>query len=273
VHFTLLQVGGELRSYIVHAPAGAETGLPLPVLVVFHGAGSDAAKAEVATGFSPAADDDGFIVVYPNGTRANSVAGELSWNAGDCCGLAKRDGVDDAGFVDAMLADVAATYPVDPDRIYLAGFSNGGMLSYRLACTFGSRFAGIAVVSGALNYQPCDPSGAVSVLIVHGTADATVPYEGGKSNNRTAARFGQWTNTSVDFATDFWRQHDQCDEDAVVTTEEGVTTEDYPDCADRTRLTRITIEGGGHSWPRLATMGIDASARILDFFALDAPAG
>ncbi|HEU5288070.1 MAG TPA: prolyl oligopeptidase family serine peptidase, partial [Candidatus Limnocylindria bacterium] len=208
------------------------------------------------------------VVAYPNGTAANAVAGELAWNAGGCCGLASSGNVDDVGFVLAMIADLQQTYPIDASRIYLAGYSNGGMMSYRLACEHAELFAGIAVVSGALNYSPCEPSRPLSVLIVHGTGDLTVPYDGGETNARTAARFGQWFNTPVEFATAFWTENDDCDAQAQRTGSPPITTDVYPDCADGTRVEVVTIDRGTHTWPRTDSLGVDGAELVLDFFGL-----
>ena len=263
----LIQVGDLSRSYIVRAPADAQK--PMPLLIMFHGAGGDASRAERATGFSAAAVADDFVVAYPNGTQANAVEGELSWNAGTCCGRARTNQVDDVSFILAMITELQATYSIDPERIYLAGFSNGGMMSYRLACEHADLFAGIAVVSGALNYSPCAPSVPLSVLIIHGRADLTVPYDGGETNQRTAARFGQWTNTSVALATEFWRVRDRCGPDAVVTSDEKTTTASYSGCNAATELDVVTIADGTHTWPRVDTLGVDGSELILAFFALN----
>ena len=264
-----IEVGGLSRTYLVHEPADAVPGEALPLLIVFHGAGADAVGAERVTGFTADANDDGFLVAYPNGTKANAIDGELAWNAGACCGRAKADNVDDVGFVMAMIAELSAEYPVDASRIFLVGFSNGGMLSYRLACQFADAFAGIAVVGGALNYSPCKPTSPVSVLIVHGTTDATVPYGGGPTNDRTAARFGQWNNTSVEFATDFWTGTDRCESDPVTSTEDPLATDSYLSCAAGSRVEVATIAGGTHSWPRLESIGVDASELVLEFFGLN----
>ncbi len=261
-----IQVGDLTRSYTVRAPDGATQ--PMPLLIMFHGAGGDGSRAETTTGLTELAEIEGFVVAYPNGTAANSVAGELAWNAGSCCGLPRSGKVDDVAFVLAMIAELQTAYPINANRIYLAGYSNGGMMSYRLACEHGELFAGIAVVSGALNYSPCEPAVAVPVLIVHGTDDLTVPYDGGETNTRTALRFGQFTNASVEYATSFWTENDDCDRDALVTGNPPITTDVYPECADETRVEVVTIDGGTHIWPRVDTLGVDGAQLVLDFFGL-----
>ena len=259
------------RSYIAHVPDDAAIGapLPLPVLVVLHGAGGNALKAEAATDLSDYARQHDFIVVYPNGTQAADIEGQLAWNAGGCCGAPKRTQVDDVGFIEAVLDDLQRSYAVDTSRIYFAGFSNGGMMSYRLSCELGDRIAGIAVVSGAYNVASCESDATTDVLIVHGTGDMTVPYAGGPSNERTAARFGQWTNKSVADAAKAWIARDDCD-DSPDSETQGVTTRAvYEDCADDSTLEVISIKNGQHVWPLGSNGGYDASAGIVEYFGLD----
>ena len=267
VQTNTIQVGDLTRSYIVRAPDDLDE--PVPLLIMFHGAGGDGSRAEAATGFTDLAEADDFIVVYPNGTQANSIEGALSWNAGACCGLARDDNVDDVGFILAMIAELQASYPIDPARIYLTGFSNGGMMSYRLACEHRELFAGIAVLGGSLVTSSCQPDGPLPVLIVHGTADLVVPYDGGETTDRVASRYGQWNNTSVEYATSFWTENDDCAMDAVVTGTPPLTTEIYPDCTDETRVEVVTIDGGTHIWPRVDTLGVDGAELVLGFFELD----
>ena len=265
--YATIPVGDLTRSYLLRTPDEPDAA-PRPLLIMIHGAGGNAARAEEATGFTDAVATNDMLVAYPNGTAANTVEGELAWNAGACCGLARADNVDDVAFIVAMISDIQSKYTVDPERIYLAGYSNGGMLSYRLACERADLFAGIAVVSGALNYTPCEPSRPLSVLIVHGTADATVPYLGGETNPRTAARFGQWKNASVALATEFWRTVDGCDDEPVTTSVDTLTTDVYEGCTGDSTLEVVTIADGMHVWPRLATTDVEGAALILGFFDL-----
>jgi len=268
VKLNLIEVGGVARSYILHVPEDARPGKPLPLLVMLHGAGGDADRARLASGFDDYSDADDFIVVYPNGTQAANVPGEFSWNAGACCGVPQRTKVDDVAFISAVIDEVAAQHPVDASRVYLTGFSNGGMLTYRLSCELGERFAAIAIVGGALNLSVCDAPAPMSVLIIHGIDDQTVPYDGGESNERTAARFGQWENVSVADSAAFWRDRDECDDEPVTAIEGVITTDTYEGCMNDRMLEVVSITNGTHAWPRIDTQGYDASASILSFFQL-----
>lgn len=262
----IVTIAGEDRTYIAQAPELPTE--PMPLLIMLHGAGGDGARAERVTGFTDAALANEFVVAYPNGTRANFIEGELAWNAGACCGLASADRVDDVTFVLTMIAELQAEYSIDASRIYLAGYSNGGMLSYRLACEHSELFAGVAVISGAHNYSDCEPTQPVPLLIIHGVADLTVPFEGGETNVRTATRFGQWMNTSVEYATNFWVTHDDCKVDAVITELPPTSTAVYSGCTDDVRVEVVTIAEGNHSWPRVDTLGVDGSQLVLTFFGL-----
>jgi polyhydroxybutyrate depolymerase len=266
----VLEVDGEERSYVARVPDGAAIGAPLalPVLVVLHGAGGDGARVEFATGLSSYAERDDFIVVYPDGTQVADVPGQRGWNADRCCGTPAATRVDDVGFLSAMLDDLESQYAVDTERIYISGFSNGGMMSYRLSCELGDRIAGVAVVGGAYNLSECESKERMDVLIVHGTADETVPYRGGHTNERTAARFGQWINASVGAATRIWMARNDCDPQPETTVDGSVTRQAYAGCDDDSRLDVVTIAGGAHVWPVAAVNGFDASASIVDFFRL-----
>lgn len=265
---TSLVVDGTTRSYLLRAPDEAAERAPMPLVIVLHGAGGNGKRAEDSTGLTPLARSAGFLVAYPYGSQAANVPGEFSWNAGACCGVPSRSGVDDVAFVDAVITDVASRYPVDATRVFVFGFSNGGMLTYRLACELGSRFAAAAVVSGALNVPDCAAPDPMDLLVVHGDADTVVPYAGGPAGESTAARFGAWQNASVADSVAFWRRRDGCERGPLRVTEESTTTDEYTGCADGHRLRLVTIRQGVHRWPTEPTMGFDASGEILRFFGL-----
>lgn len=265
-----ITVDGRERTYLLRAPERVDESAPLPLLLVIHGAGGNASKAENATAMTDLAGADGFIVAYPNGTQAADVEGEFAWNAGACCATPVRDNIDDVKFIMAAIADIQAQQPVDTERIYVSGFSNGGMLSYRLACERPGFFAGVAVIAGALNVPDCAAS-ATSVLMIHGTADATVPYTGGATNERTAARFGQWTNASFTDAVDYWSATDGCGQVPFRSIDGAITRLSFDGCADDTTLEVVTIADGGHRWPITAEVGFDASDLITEFFGLGSP--
>jgi len=122
---------------------------------------------------SATADKETFLAVYPRGTGR-----VLTWNSGACCGYAMENRVDDTGFLHALIDKLERDYAVDRRRIFATGISNGGMMSYRLACELSDKIAAIAPVEGAQDLA-CHPANRVSVIVFHGTSDHLVPFEGG----------------------------------------------------------------------------------------------
>lgn len=266
-----VRVGADERSYLVDLPPAYDGRTPLPALLVFHGGGGAALSARAQTKLSELGRSAGFIAVYPQGSGLLS-GRLLTWNARTCCGYAMQHRVDETAFIGALLDDLEATYAVDRTRVFATGISNGGMMAYLAACRLADRFAAIAVVSGELTLDDCRPTRPISVLVIHGSADLNLPYEGGfgaKAQARHEVR-------SVRSALDFWRAEERCPAAPASERAGDVTRERYAPCAAGSAVELVTIEGGGHAWPggdRLAryldapSPALDASAAIWAFFA------
>ncbi len=169
---------GRTRDYLLHVPPAFDATQPVALVMVFHGGGGRAQNAVRMTNFNELADEQGFIVVYPNGTgRLEEQV--LTWNGGGCCGRAMLENVDDVGFARAILADLQTVAAIDAKRVYATGMSNGGIMAYRLACEAADVFAAIAPVAGTLNFSPCTPPEHVAIIHFHGTDDQHVLYNGG----------------------------------------------------------------------------------------------
>lgn len=260
------------RSYILYVPASVDWSKPVPLVFVFHGGTGNARNAIKMSGFNAVADRYGFLVVYPNGTSRLSDEVLLTWNGGSCCGYAQTANIDDVGFVRAIAADVQTLARVDPKRIYATGMSNGGIMSYRLACQAADLIAAIAPVSGTQNFAPCQPSQAVSVIHFHGTADEHLPYDGGVgSQSLTGVAY-----TSVEDSLAFWILHNHCPSHAQIEQYGDVTHLTYAPCDLGASVELYKIEGGGHAWPGADGPGwpggdepsqsISATALIWEFF-------
>lgn len=261
---------GHLRSYLLHLP-DATTTTPLPLVMVLHGGGGNARNAERMSGMSQIADRENFAVVYPNGSGRLRRA-LLTWNAGNCCGMALDEQVDDVGFLNAVLDDVARRAAIDSRRIYLTGMSNGGMMTYRMACESAGRFAAIAPVAGAMNVT-CKPATPLAVIAFHGTADEHVLYEGG-APIKNVDRHPR-VDAPVRQTIAFWQQFDSCRSYATDTLAE-VTTEVWSNCQAGSEVELNTLEGFGHAWPGgqkgsprgdPPAASIDASEAMWQFFA------
>jgi len=270
------------RTFILHVPVNYRPGSPLPLVVVLHGAFSTGKQTETETGFSALADSEGFLVAYPEGI---GLFGLLQhWNAGHCCGKAADDQVDDVGFVAEVIATVQRRLAVDPARIYLAGMSNGGMLTHRFAAERGVGLAAAAVVSGAIgsvavqgkgSWKLPQPVGAVPMIVFHGLADDSVPANGGVSPRKKDER----SYLAVSDAIDFWRNADGCGMSPVETrTHAGsVKRLAWAGCRNGSAVEFVLLSGWGHQWPapwftdRLATddplRSFDATRQIWQFFS------
>jgi len=255
-----VQVQGQTRSYLIYIPEGLDPSRPAAVLFAFHGFAEDGQQALSYTGFDDLAETERFIAIYPNGTGLSTR--DLSWDSGSCCGYAAIERVDESAFVRAILTDLSTLAKVDPRRIYVAGFANGGMLSYRLGCDMPDVFAAMASVDGDLSYYgACQPKQPVSLIHIHGLADKVIPYAG-----TSLPGFGeQYPPVSYGIAT--WAELDGCATPARISREGSVTLTVYSGCRFGSGVELYAIQGLGHAWPTGSLGGGISSRTIWDFFA------
>jgi len=168
------------RPYNFYVPSGYDKNTPTPLLILLHGYSFNAEGQEAWFNMKPVADAHTFLYAYPNGTV--DFLGNRFWNATDACCDIGGTGVDDVAYLNAIIDDVSAKYNVDPKRIFVAGHSNGGFMSHRMACD-APRVAAIVSIAGAVwkDDSRCSPAGPVSVLQVHGDADTVISYDGGSN--------------------------------------------------------------------------------------------
>ncbi len=273
-----VKVGSLQRTYWVHVPAAFPQGRATGLVFALHGGGGDGKSMEGLTGFSTLADREGFITVYPDAVDRN-------WNDGREAESipAQRTHVDDVGFIATLAVALMKEYGIDARRVYSTGISNGAFMSQRLAIELSERIAAIAPVVGGLAPQLKDrftPTGPVSVLVMNGTEDPLVPYQGGP-----VARRNRGETISIAEIVTLWVTHNRCpdrpevvllpDRDPSDGTRVRRTT--YGPCAGRSAVVLYTIEGGGHTWaggsqylPRAligrTSRDIDATRVIWEFF-------
>lgn len=243
---------GLQRTYIVHVGAGYDKSRPTPLLIVLHGGGGDGQGMIKLTGFNAVADEDNFIVVYPDGF-------EKHWNDGRAVQRyrAQSQNVDDVGFISALIDQLSGEFNIDPERVYATGMSNGAMMSNRLGCELSEKIAAIAPVAGNMpvNIAPlCAPARPVSALIINGTDDPLVPWTGGY------AHIGQvelGEVLSVEDTVKLWVNDDKCASSPLIAElpdkdpSDGtrVSTETYKGCSGSAEVILYKVEGGGHTWP------------------------
>ncbi|MCE3231889.1 MAG: phospholipase/Carboxylesterase [Rickettsiaceae bacterium] len=187
------------RSYKLHIPNSLQNE-KAPLLIALHGGLGNAEFIENALGMNQVADKKGFAVAYLNGTegRLRMMKDKRTWNAGDCCGIAVKENIDDVSYIAGFINEIAKRYPVDTNRIYLMGHSNGAMMSYRFACEKPNMIAAMVSISGTLATNNCRNLDGLPILEIHGEQDTNVPVAGGvgdksitKVNYRSVEQTGQ----------------------------------------------------------------------------------
>lgn len=244
---------GYQRTYLVHTPPASKIKGALPLLFNIHGGGGTArGNVKLTFGrFDRLADQDGFIVVYPNALEKN-------WNDGRKSSYVTewQKDIDDVGFIVAIIDDLKKKYTIDEERIFTTGMSNGGFMSSRLICDKAEIFRGAAILTATLSsdYLPsCKPSKPVAVLVMNGTADKLVPYDGGQVMVLRKPRGNIIATVAL---MKFWEEQNGCTErkqdvELPDTSNDGttVTRIEYGNCKDRGALVLYKINGGGHTWP------------------------
>jgi len=266
-----LIVDGRTRTYLLHVPTGYTGAAPLPLVLAFHGYGGNGERIQEITQLNPLADQENFIVVYPDGF-------EKSWNHGDGSRPAVAENIDDVQFVRTLIGELEKKLAIDKERVFATGFSNGALMTERLGCELADILAGIAPVSGSLPKKiasSCTPARPIPFHLIYGTADPLSPYNGGALKSEGGEVL------SVKEALAFWAGINGCS----VPAEERLPSE----ADDGTQVIKTTyqctkvptvlysIEGGGHAWPPSSfgllsfitgksSKNLDATKTIWEFF-------
>lgn len=266
------------RKYIVHVPQSYKAFRATPLVISMHGGtGNMSIQAnDKIYHMISKSEEAGFIAVFPNGYSRFRNGKFATWNAGNCCGKAQSNQVDDVGFIKKVIADVKKRTNIDNNRIYANGMSNGGMMSYRLACELSNTVSAIAAVAGTDNTQYCKPSKPISILHIHAIDDDHVQFNGGSGVKALA---------SVDFVSvpntvKKWVRKNECRPTPKrILQTKGAYCDLYTGCKDRTQVKLCVTNSGGHSWPgsskrgfkkSKASQAINATDMLWDFYQADA---
>ncbi len=262
-----VQSGGRKRSSLLHIPDKYDPASGAMLVLNFHGFTSAGWQQALLSRMSQESDQRGFIVAYPEGVS-------MSWNAGDCCGVAWTDGVDDLKFVRDLLDAIEAEWCIDKKRIFATGMSNGGFFAHRLACSLSDRIAAVAPVAGVLGIEPntCTPYRPMPILDIHGSSDGIVPYGGGTP---LVPQLGVGlVFRSVPETIEFWRKKNGCSTfEQEIFAKGDARCVRYPDCQAGVGTVHCRIDGGGHTWPGglaipagKTSSDLSATTTMLDFF-------
>jgi polyhydroxybutyrate depolymerase len=241
------------RKYRLHLPPAFTSQESLPLVFNYHGFTSNGTQQELMSDMNAVSDTARFLVCYPEGINA-------SWNVGWVFGST----ADDVGFTAALIDELYGKYNIDQNRVFACGMSNGGFMSYRLACELPSRIAAIASVTGSMVPQAltsCKPGRPVPVMEIHGTADNIVNYNG-----------SPLIAAPIPDVLRLWQKNNGCDETPEkaeipdVNPGDGTTTERwvYQNCESNGQLVHYRVRNGGHTWPGSEIPGMVTS---LDFHA------
>jgi polyhydroxybutyrate depolymerase len=224
-------VDGIERWFTVHIPPGYQPGIQLPLIVNLHGYSGTAFAQEKMTQMNAKADKESFISVHPQAYNDPP-----AWTGP----LLDEVGQPDLDFFRVLLAYLQHEISIDPDRIHATGISNGGTMANTLGCEMSDTFAAIAPVAGGhVAFHLCEIENPISVLVIHGTDDPTIPYYG--QDNEVPP---------VHLWTEAWARRNGCDPTTQTSTPyAAVTQETWGNCDQNVKVTLITREGGDHVWP------------------------
>ena len=264
----VIESDGVPRSARVHTPEQPKyrDDAPLmPLVLALHGSDGSAADMEALTGYDDVADRQHFVVAYADGLLVQGDGyASRSWNSGQCCEPATSAGVDDVAFLSDLIDRLIARYPVDPERVFVVGHSNGAIMAQVLGCQMADRIAGVASVAGALDdTQSCNPDRAVPFLEIHGTYDQNVAWDAGQSS------------------VSAWRFFDRCSDRSAQSTSGLVTTTSWEQCRGNATVEFMSIDGAEHPWPSRRTptndelnvsFALNATEATWAFFSSVSPA-
>lgn len=287
-HLPNARSSGRSRSWIAYAPSTYDPTRPTPVVVLLHGRPGNSGGMARLTGMNDVAENNNFIVVYPDGID-NEWNAQFDLSARDISLAGRRSTLpqDDVGFLQTLMGDIGVDFNIDRNRLYLGGFSNGGFMTYRMACSAGDTFAAFAAVSGNLYTELgdyCRRSNPTPLLIMHGTADPSVPYEGVLFRNAEQGGDPVRISYGIQSTVATFARRNGCSQSGQSTTyaERGqspgtnVVRFVPRDCTSGADIVLYVINGGGHTWPGHprpqqelgdVNMDMDAGEVIWDFFS------
>ena len=231
------------REFYIYIPDDIDTtNSQIPLLFSLHGYTSRAIWNLGYTGFQSIAETEKFIVIYPQGTILAST-GETHWNVG---GWTVGSTTDDIDYLSSLIDWAYSEYKIDRNKVYSTGMSNGGFMSYHLACNLSYKIAAVASVTGSMTpqtYNNCSPTHPTAILQIHGTADGVVPY------------YGNSISRAIPTVMDYWEEFNDCEQEIINIIDDvngdgdGGYLYSYNQCLSDVNLRLYLMTNMGHEWP------------------------
>jgi polyhydroxybutyrate depolymerase len=291
--FRFMMFNGRIRTYQLHIPPAYDGTEPVPVVIALHGHTGGWPELKIGAKLDQKADEEGFIVVYPNGHLAppllrfllfiNTLMPTLHlwghiWNCWDYCDI------DDVGFIRVLINRLVSKLNINSSRIYITGMSGGGMMTYRLGADLSDIVAAIAPVAGSIGgiwytesslYVIPEPAYPLPVIVFHGLKDLNLPYDGGWVNGTIRlfnTNIKKDINTyflSVNESVSFWVNHNNCNPEPEVNESGNIIKTTYVEGDDDSEVVLFTVKDGGHEWfgsPLFPDRNISINTLMWEFF-------
>lgn len=248
-----IEVEGEIREYLIYIPNSYDTTKSVPIVLNFHGFGGIVSEFIYDADMRSLAESDTFILIYPQGSYLN---GSSHWNP--CpIGLDNKSDANDFRFVEDIIDEISSQYNIDMERIYAAGYSNGGMMAYGLANYKSDLIAAVASVSGAMLDCIGDTSHPMPVIHLHGTSDSVIPYSGGNGWNSAQSTLKHW----IDFNNTTTNPIVSTENSGVMTIEHYV----YGQGDSSVSVEHYKYIGGDHVWVNATFQAQNTSELVWNF--------
>ncbi len=239
-----ITVDGKARTYLLNLPPNYYESSDFSLVVAMHGGGGEASQFESTSKLTEKANAAKFVVVYPEGVQSTGALAARTWNAGGCCDYARDNNIDDVNFIEKLIDKLVTTYKINAKKVYATGHSNGGMLSYRLACEIPTKIAAIAPNGCSMVVtQPCNPSRPVPILHMHSALDSKVPYAGGVGI--TGVYY-----PAIDSVLNVWSLENTCATPSqVLVDNSSYKFTKWSECSSNVTIQYYLTKDGGHAWP------------------------
>jgi polyhydroxybutyrate depolymerase len=243
------------REYFAFIPSNYNSASAVPLVLNFHGFGSNSSEYSPYTSMEALAEKENFILIYPNGTEMDNYP---HWNP-SLPSSSNKSSADDLGFIEMLIQQLSKDYSIDPKRVYACGFSNGGMMSFGLAHHKSNLIAAVASVSGAMLDTEISPTHPMPVLIIHGTNDYIIPYNGSNDYNSVESTLNYWMS--------FNKIESLSKSDTSISGNNTIQYFSYENGENGVSIEHYKIIQGGHEWFNLNYDGQNTGELIWNFFS------